>query len=74
MNNNNINKKAKECHFCVNNMDVDYKDTKTLKKFVNFYQKIISGQRTGTCAWHQRKLTEAVKRARKMALLSFTHK
>ncbi|MEI7452263.1 MAG: 30S ribosomal protein S18 [Candidatus Falkowbacteria bacterium] len=67
-------KKNKECHFCANNTEVDYKDVRTLKKFINFYQKIISAQRTGTCAWHQRKLTQAIKRARKMALVSFTHK
>ena len=73
-NNNSNTKKIKECYFCVNNLEVDYKDVKTLKRFVNFYQKIISAQRTGTCAWHQRKLTDAIKRARKMALLSATHK
>jgi len=67
-------KKTKECHFCANNTEVDYKDVRTLKKFINFYQKIISAQRTGTCAWHQRKLTVAIKRARKMALVAFTHK
>jgi small subunit ribosomal protein S18 len=69
-----INKKKKECYFCSNNLEVDYKDGKSLKRFVNFYQKIISAQRTGNCAWHQRKLTDAIKCARKMALLPFTHK
>lgn len=74
MNNNNPIKKKKECYFCVNNIDVDYKDIKTLKRFVNYYMKIISARRSGTCQWHQRKLTMAVKRARAMALLGFTHK
>jgi small subunit ribosomal protein S18 len=69
-----MNQKTKECYFCVNNLEADYKDVKTLKRFVNFYQKIISAQRTGTCAWHQRKLTQAVKRSRQVALLGFTHK
>ncbi len=73
-NNNNQIKKTKECHFCVTHSDVDYKDTKTLKGFINFYQKIISAYRTGICRTHQRELTTAIKRARKMALLSFTHK
>ena len=36
--------------------------------------KIISAHRTGTCAWHQRKLTQEIKRARQVALLAFTHK
>jgi len=73
-NNNNNQKKAKECHYCANNTEVDYKDVRTIKHFINFYQKILSAHRTGTCAWHQRKLTIAIKRARKMALLSATHK
>lgn len=69
-----INKKPKECYFCVNNLDVDYKDTRTLRRFVNFYMKILPGARTGVCAWHQRKLSEAIKRSRVMALLAATHK
>lgn len=68
------NKKQKECFFCVNQMDVDYKDIRTLRRFVNFYMKILPGDRTGVCSWHQRKLTQAIKRARIMALLSSTHK
>jgi small subunit ribosomal protein S18 len=68
------NKKTKECYFCVNNLEVDYKDTRTLKRFINFYMKILPGKRTGVCAWHQRKLATAIKRSRVMALLSATHK
>ncbi len=67
-------KKVKECYFCVNNLEVDYKDIRTLRKFINFYMKILPGSRTGVCAWHQRKLSTAVKRARVMALLAATHK
>jgi len=67
-------KKTKECYFCVNNLEVDYKDIRTLRKFINFYMKILPGSRTGVCAWHQRKLSTAVKRARVMALLAATHK
>lgn len=67
-------KKVKECYFCANNLEVDYKDVRTLRKFINFYMKILPGSRTGVCAWHQRKLSTAVKRARVMALLSATHK
>ncbi len=73
-NNNNQFKKVKECYFCVNNLDPDYKDVKSLKRFINYYQKILSASRTGTCAWHQRKLTVAIKRARFLSLVSFTHK
>ncbi len=66
--------KIKECFFCVNQLEVDYKDTRTLRRFMNFYMKILPGKRTGVCAWHQRKLSTAVKRARVMALLAPTHK
>lgn len=69
-----MTKKTKECYFCVNNLDVDYKDTRTLRKFVNFFMKILPGGRTGVCAWHQRKLAMAIKRSRVMALLAATHK
>jgi small subunit ribosomal protein S18 len=71
---NNKSSKGKECHFCNNNSNPDYKDPKTLYTFVNYYMKIIGKKRTGVCSWHQRKLTTAIKRARKMALLGFTHK
>ncbi len=66
--------KNKECYFCANSLEVDYKDVRTLRKFMNFYMKILSGKRTGVCSWHQRKLTTAVKRARVVALLAATHK
>lgn len=64
----------KECYYCQNNQEVDYKDTKTLRKFLNFYMKILPGKRTGVCATHQRKLTKAVKRSRIMGLLAYTYK
>lgn len=65
---------TKECYFCANSLDVDYKDIRTLRRFINFHMKILPGKRTGVCAWHQRKLSTAVKRARVMALLAATHK
>lgn len=67
-------KNNKQCYFCVNNLEVDYKDVRTLRKFMNFYMKILSGKRTGVCGWHQRKLATAIKRARVVALLAATHK
>ncbi|NIA18348.1 MAG: 30S ribosomal protein S18 [Actinobacteria bacterium] len=67
-----IIKKEKKCHFCVNNInEIDYKDAETLRRFINSYMKILPRKRTGTCSWHQRKLTTAIKRARVMALLPF---
>lgn len=70
-----INKKEKVCYFCDNNMkEIDYKNTGLLRKFVNYHMKILSRKRTGTCSWHQRKLSQAVKRSRAMALLGFVNK
>ncbi len=60
------------CYFCEQNLEeVDYKDIRTLRKFINVYKKILPRRRTGTCSWHQRKLATAIKRARIMALLPF---
>ena len=69
----NVIKKDKNCYFCINNAkEIDYKDIRTLQKFVNVYKKILPTKRTGVCSWHQRKLAMAIKRARIMALLPFT--
>ena len=67
--------KEKMCYFCVNNIDeIDYKDIRTIRRFTNTYRKIQPTKRTGVCAWHQKKLSAAIKRARVMALLAFTNK
>jgi small subunit ribosomal protein S18 len=50
---------------------IDYKDTDTIKKFLNPHGKIMPRRRTGLSAAGQRALSEAVKRARFMALLPF---
>jgi small subunit ribosomal protein S18 len=50
---------------------IDYKDTETLKKFLNPHGKILPSRRTGLSALNQRALAEAVKRARFMALLPY---
>ena len=63
----------KQCHFCTNNVkEIDYKDTDTLKNFLDPHSRIIKHKRTSVCAKHQRKLALAVKRARFMSLLPFT--
>ncbi len=67
-----MNKQQKECYFCKNNIqEIDYKETWTLRKFTNTYKKILPRKRTGVCSWHQRKLAQAIKRSRIMALLPF---
>ncbi len=60
------------CHFSTNNVKyIDYKDTETLKKFLNPHARILSRKKTGVCAKHQRKLAQAIKRARFLALLPY---
>ncbi len=50
---------------------IDYKDTETLKKFLNPHGKIMPRRRTGLSAANQRELAQAIKRARFMALLPY---
>lgn len=62
------------CYFCVNAFkDIDYKKTDLLSKFISPYMKILPRKRMGTCATHQRKLANAIKRSRFMALQPYTN-
>lgn len=66
---------VKSCYFCINKIDaIDYKDTQLLRKFMSSQAKIIPPKRTGNCSKHQRMVARAIKRARAMALLSYTIK
>ena len=57
---------------CVDRVDhIDYKDLPRLRKYVSERAKIIPRRVTGTCAFHQRELTVAIKRARYMALMPY---
>ena len=65
-------KRRKVCQFCVDKAEyIDYKDTVKLRKYLSERSKILPRRTTGTCAMHQRQLTEAIKRARQIALLPF---
>lgn len=65
--------KRKVCAFCVDKADsIDYKDIGKLRKYVTERGKILPRRISGTCAKHQRQLTESIKRARNIALLPFT--
>lgn len=65
-------KRRKVCQFCVDKCEqIDYKDTAKLRRFISDRAKILPRRTTGTCAMHQRQLTEAIKRARQVALLPF---
>lgn len=65
-------KRRKVCQFCVDKAThIDYKDTARLRKFMSERSKILPRRTTGTCAMHQRQLTEAIKRSRQIALLPY---
>ena len=51
---------------------IDYKDINRLRRFINERGKILPRRMSGNCAKHQRQLSEAIKRARAIALLPFT--
>lgn len=49
----------------------DYKDVKTIQKYINQFGQIEPASKTGLSAKQQRALATAVKRARHLALLPF---
>ena len=58
--------------FCVDRVErLDYKDVAKPKKCMTERAKILPRRVTGTCAFHQRELTTAIKRARHIALLPY---
>ena len=71
-NKNKGRKRKKVCQFCVDKVAyIDYKDSAKLRKFMSERSKILPRRTTGPCAMHQRELTEAIKRARQIALLPY---
>ncbi len=71
--NRNSRRRPKFCYYCVEKQEhVDYKDVEKLRKYISERGKIIPRRVTGNCAKHQRLLTEAIKRARYMALLPYS--
>ena len=64
--------RKKVCMFCVDRAEkIDYKDITKLRKCMTERAKILPRRVTGTCAYHQRELTKAIKRARHVALLHY---
>ena len=60
------------CEFCKDGVrEIDYKNVDVLSKYISKKGKILPRKTTGTCAFHQRKLAKAIKRARIIALLPF---
>jgi len=64
--------RRKVCKFCADKAaHIDYKDIRTLEKFVTESGKIMPRRMSGVCAKHQRELAIAIKRARVVALLPY---
>ena len=65
-------RRKRVCKFCVEKLEyIDYKDVKMQQQFIPERGKILPRRISGTCALHQRKLQNAIKRARIAALLPF---
>ena len=64
--------KRKFCYFKENGIvDIDYKDVKLLRRFVNDQGKIMPRRITGTSSKMRRKLVRAIKRSRSIALMPY---
>ncbi|HEX7238679.1 MAG TPA: 30S ribosomal protein S18 [Longimicrobiaceae bacterium] len=62
----------KTCPICESGRrTIDYKDERTLSRFVTERGKILPRRISGTCARHQRQVGTAIKRARYLALLPY---
>ena len=60
------------CRFCGEGPQIDYKDRFLLNNFVSERFKIMPSRISGCCAFHQRELTKAIKRARHIAVVAYT--
>ena len=64
--------RKKFCYFKENGItEIDYKDVKLLRRFVNDQGKIMPRRVTGTSAKMHRKVVRAIKRSRTIALMPF---
>ena len=64
--------RKKFCRFCTSKAKtIEYKDVKRLEAFVSERGKIVSSRFSGNCAKHQRRVAEAIKKARFLSLLPY---
>jgi len=65
-------RKDNRCRFCRDKVKVvDYKELPVLFKLCTGQGKLYSRKRSGNCAYHQRSATNAIKRARYLALVPY---
>lgn len=66
-------RRRRYCRFTAEGIkEIDYKDLSLLKAYVSETGKIVPSRITGTKAKYQRQLSQAIKRARYLALLPYT--
>jgi len=66
-------RRKRYCHFTAEGItEIDYKDLNLLRSYVSESGKVVPSRITGTSAKYQRQLTQAIKRARYLALLPYT--
>jgi small subunit ribosomal protein S18 len=60
------------CRFCVEKIDdINYKDVRMIGSFISERGKITPRRISGVCTPHQKRLSEAIKQARNIALIPF---
>jgi small subunit ribosomal protein S18 len=65
-------RRKKVCKFCTEKIDaISYRDVRLLQGFVAERGKIVPRRLSGVCTRHQRKLSQAIKQSRNIALLAF---
>ena len=65
--------RKKYCAFCKDKITlVDYKNYKNLENYISETGRMFPARVSGTCAYHQKQLAKAIKRARQMALIKFS--
>ena len=65
-------RRKKVCRFCVERIDdINYKDVRLLMSFISERGKIVPRRISGVCTPHQRRLGQAIKQARNIALIPF---
>ena len=66
-------RRRRVCIMCADHIKyVDYKNVSFLRRFVSDRARIETRRRTSACAKHQRAISNAIKRARQLALLPYT--
>lgn len=64
-------RKDAKCPFCEQKTEPTFLNPAQLRSLLTERGKIVARSRSGVCLMHQRHLTDAIKRARYMALIPF---